>query len=406
MHATFTHLIGPQKGECEKFDAQRILIGRAPDNDLRFADGERRVSSHHAEVIRKGSQYILRDLGSTNGTMIHGRRVMISELKQDDLVEIGAGGPLLRFGLEEEQPGEIEQQSASAAAHGDHRSPGQTTVEMMVKRAVGNRSTNAGIILALVVAMLFGAAGGIAVSARLNPRLSGRLNVVEVAERNSPAVVFIRTEFELVDANGVVTETDARSGSGFVVSPRGFIITNRHLVRDWEYNPPPQGLAGRNTRIEVIFPGQRADEAIPAELFRLSADRPTDLAVLRIDPPPNLAVVYGIEADLRRTGQGDEVVVIGYPLGMDLMKLSRDDRVSPTLSTGVVGRTSSDLIQLNLRANKGNSGGPLLNRKGEVIGIVTSSLANAQDIALCTPIGAAVQLIRDELSHSEHQRTH
>jgi pSer/pThr/pTyr-binding forkhead associated (FHA) protein len=90
MHATFTHLIGPRKGECQKFDGLAISIGRSPDNGLRFSDSERRVSSHHAEITCKGDQYILRDLGSTNGTMINGRRVIMTELKQDDLLEFGA----------------------------------------------------------------------------------------------------------------------------------------------------------------------------------------------------------------------------------------------------------------------------------------------------------------------------
>jgi len=70
-----------------------------------------------------------------------------------------------------------------------------------------------------------------------------------------------------------------------------------------------------------------------------------------------------------------------------------------------VSRVNSDLIQLNLRAYKGESGGPLLNRKGQVIGVVTASLSSAQDIALCTPIGLAVDLIKNELSYDEHQAT-
>jgi len=78
MRATFTYLIGPQKGERAQFDAERILVGRAPDNTLCLGDGARRVSSHHAEVIQRGDQYVLRDLGSTNGTIINGRRVVVS----------------------------------------------------------------------------------------------------------------------------------------------------------------------------------------------------------------------------------------------------------------------------------------------------------------------------------------
>src|SRR4029079_3809553 len=100
MHVTFTHLIGSNKGERLRFEEAKLLIGRAPDTALCMGDRARRVSSHHAEVIRRGDQYLLRDLGSTNGTMINGRRVVVSELDPDDLIELGAGGPLLRFGIE------------------------------------------------------------------------------------------------------------------------------------------------------------------------------------------------------------------------------------------------------------------------------------------------------------------
>src|SRR4030095_10692512 len=99
MRATFTYLIGPNKGEQAVFDESPISVGRASDNMLSLGDGARRVSSHHAEVIRRGRQFVLRDLGSTNGTMINGRRVIVSELEPDDLIEFGAGGPLLRFGV-------------------------------------------------------------------------------------------------------------------------------------------------------------------------------------------------------------------------------------------------------------------------------------------------------------------
>ena len=77
------------------------------------------------------------------------------------------------------------------------------------------------------------------------------------------------------------------------------------------------------------------------------------------------------------------------------MKQTHDDQIEPSLSTGIISRVGQDLIQLNLRAYHGNSGGPVLNRKGEVIGILTANFTSAQDITLVTPINAALELIRN-----------
>jgi S1-C subfamily serine protease len=398
MNITFTHLIGPRKGEVDRFEADTVRVGRASDNALAFSSASRRVSAHHAEIKRKGDHYILHDLGSTNGTMINGRRVITTELRHGDLIEFGAGGPLVRFGVEDDQ-----------AAGPDHKAEGDwgslkgeadfvhtSTVERIVDRAVRTRSSNIRLIVAIAAAMAIGGVLGIVLSSKRDP---GYASWASVVERNQRAVVFIYTEFELVDGSNQVLLADARTGTGFVVSHGGLIVTNRHLVRDWDYNNPPSGVSGRIVKIEVIFPGGKREDAIPATLYRLSADKAVDIAILKVAPPDGMQVVSGLEPDLEHINQGDDVAVTGYPLGMELLRQTNDSRVTPSLSIGVVSLVSRDVIQLNLRAYRGNSGGPALNRKGEVIGILTANFGNAQDIALATPIGAALQLVKDEVGY-------
>lgn len=386
MRATFTYLITSKKGDRAEFDARRISIGRAPDNMLCLGEDARRVSSHHAEVMRRGDQYLLRDLGSTNGTMINGRRVVVGELAPDDLIEFGAGGPLLRFGVEQDQKEE------------QHERAGSNQVRENVSYPFRRVKNNGLLIAALMAAMLLGGIGGIVASSRLRASDPESLSFAEVAELNSPAVVFIRVEFELLDSAGQVTTREARTGSGFVASDdgkTGLIITNRHLVRDWEYGSQSQGVSGRVTRIEVVLPNQRPEEAVEAEIYKLTPPNSADLAILKFSSPS--LVVHGIQPDIDSINQGDEVVVIGYPLGLDLLERTKDERVDPSLSTGIVSRVGQDFIQLNLRAYHGNSGGPVLNRKGEVIGVLTAYVGSAQDIALATPISAAVALAGTEL---------
>lgn len=397
MRATFTYLITSKKGERAEFDGRRISIGRAPDNMLWLGEDALRVSSHHAEVIRRGDQYVLRDLGSTNGTMINGRRVIVSELTNDDLIEFGAGGPLLRFGIRSDDDAD------KLETKPDLRLPSDASVSKAPRRQPASLKNNGVLIAALMAAMLLGGIGGIVASSRLRASEPEGLSFAEIAELNSPAVAFIRVEFELLDSNGQVTTREARTGSGFVVSmsgDSGLIITNRHLVRDWEYNSQSPGASGRITKIEVVLPHKKRDEAIEAEIFKLGPANNPDVAILKFSsssPPVPGLVVHGIDADIGDINQGDEVVVIGYPLGLDLLERTNDDRFEPSLSTGIVSRVGQDFIQLNLRAYHGNSGGPVLNRKGSVIGILTANIGSAQDIALATPISAAVGLARQEL---------
>ncbi|HEX8183680.1 MAG TPA: trypsin-like peptidase domain-containing protein, partial [Blastocatellia bacterium] len=372
----------------------RISIGRAPNNTLSFGVDARRVSSHHAEIVRMGDHFVLRDLGSTNGTMINGRRIIASEIHEDDLIEFGAGGPLLRFGIDLDGAAAASEESEGAQA--PVRSPviEPRTSGIVARRADWQRKTNLRLIVAIVLAMISGAAGGLLLSSRLPAPNARRLSFTQIAELNGPAVVFIRAEFELLDGDGQVVATEAQTGSGFVISPDGLIVTNRHVVRHWEYAGVLPGGAGRTTKIEVILPGQKQERTIPAEVYRLSEGTTPDVAIIKINSS-RLRFVHGIELNLGETSQGDDVAIMGYPLGLNLLQTTKDEQIEASLFTGIVSRVGQDYIQLSLRAYHGNSGGPVLNRKGQVIGILTGNVASAQDIALCTPVSAAYNLITE-----------
>jgi serine protease Do len=396
MASILTYLTGPRKGQSERFELDRISIGRAEDNSFSVDPEARRVSAHHASIIHKGDSFVLHDLGSTNGTMINGRRIITSEIKGGDLIEFGAGGPLVRFTIEPDESSAVLTSPTTEAAIAIPRidsgdDPGRSGIG-----GAHHLSGNGRLVAGLVVAMLIGATAGLMFASRVGVSTPSQMGFAEVAERNGPAVVYIRTEYELVDAAGHIVGREARSGSGFVVSPNGLIVTNRHLIRDWDYNQPAPGVTGRTTSIEVIFPGGRREDAIPGDLVKIAPTLDVDVAIIKVrstTPPP---AVLRLEPGLERINQGDEVVVIGYPLGLDLMQLTNQDRVQTSLSVGVVSQIGPEYIQLSLRAYQGSSGGPVLSRRGEVIGLITANVGNAQDITLCTPAAAALKLMGDD----------
>jgi FHA domain len=97
VQLTLTHLSGLKQDEREMFTALPISIGRAPASHVRLAANDTRASTRHAEVILDGKSLILKDLKSTNGTYINGKRIDQVKLVNGDVVEFGVGGPKLRF---------------------------------------------------------------------------------------------------------------------------------------------------------------------------------------------------------------------------------------------------------------------------------------------------------------------
>ncbi|MFQ5846752.1 MAG: trypsin-like peptidase domain-containing protein [Candidatus Methylomirabilales bacterium] len=100
MKATFVHLSGTKRGETEVFQREWLRIGSDPESDLTLA--ERPVAPRHAEIRFENCEYLLRDLGSPDGTFVNGGQIAEIFLQDGDLIEFGVGGPKLRFRIRPE----------------------------------------------------------------------------------------------------------------------------------------------------------------------------------------------------------------------------------------------------------------------------------------------------------------
>jgi pSer/pThr/pTyr-binding forkhead associated (FHA) protein len=97
VQLTLTHLSGLRQDEREIFSSFPVSIGRAPNSHVRLAANDTRASTRHAEISLEGKNLILKDLKSTNGTYVGGRRIDQIKLVNGDVVEFGVGGPKIRF---------------------------------------------------------------------------------------------------------------------------------------------------------------------------------------------------------------------------------------------------------------------------------------------------------------------
>jgi serine protease Do len=198
------------------------------------------------------------------------------------------------------------------------------------------------------------------------------LSVVDIVKKVSPATVAVRAEVSY-SAYGQTGVAEG-SGTGFIISEDGYIVTNHHVIEGAE-------------KVEVLIPGQK--DYVAAEI--VGYDAQTDMAVLQVDEKDLPFVTMGDSDSLE---VGELAVAIGNPFG-DLAGTVTVGVISAQDRTVSIQGSTYSLLQTDASINSGNSGGPLVNSYGEVIGITNAKVSEGEGIGFAIPVNAIKTVIED-----------
>jgi len=218
---------------------------------------------------------------------------------------------------------------------------------------------------------------------------TGALTAEQIYKQDSAGVVEVLSTFAQSQASpyGPSSSSTAQAlGSGFVVSDQGYILTNAHVVSN---------NGQKADSVTVVFKGTgSATTRVKAQIAGI--DETSDVALLKVDPVQAPKLVVLPLGDSSKVEAGEAVVAIGNPLGYDF-----------SVTSGIVSATSRNLqspngsvipngIQTDAAINEGNSGGPLIDSSGKVIGIneqIASQSGGNQGLGFAVPIDTAAKVM-------------
>ncbi len=192
----------------------------------------------------------------------------------------------------------------------------------------------------------------------------------DIYDKVSPSVVGV----------SCILARSSATGTGIIISEDGYIITNAHVVED---------------ALSIMIVDNRLNEY---EAKVVGADAQTDLAVLKVEATGLIPCEFGKSGELRI---GELAVVIGNPLGLDLYGTMTTGIISGLNRTITIGENKMTLIQTQASINKGNSGGPLINAYGQIIGITSAKVNSAygEGLGFAIPIDEALPIVDDLMEH-------
>ena len=299
-----------------------------------------------------------------------------------------------------DQPGQSYDSRTGGNPYGGYQTPPAPEYNKPKKKRTGLKIT----ALALCCALLGGAVGGGAawfamknvktttqINTSARPSAEVVVNTVDGTKLMTDAEVYAANVNSVVSINTTIsggtnifgqTTESASSGSGFILTKDGFIVTNYHVVED------------ANTIKITLYNGDTYDATY------IGGDEDYDIAVIKIEASDLQCVTLGNSEQLN---VGDRVLAVGNPLGELTFSMS-GGMVSSVNRTINVSGTPFNMIQTDASINPGNSGGPLFNQYGEVVGIVSAKYSSyasqsVEGLGFAIPINDVIAMIEDIMTN-------
>ena len=211
--------------------------------------------------------------------------------------------------------------------------------------------------------------------------------VVAIAESNAMSVVGINVTYtSTIQSIFGAYESEAKSsGTGIIYTTDGYVITNCHVIES--------AVSAKNAKIYVTLSDDTEYEA-----KIVGYDALTDIAVLKVEATNLKAAKFGDSDSIK---VGEMVVAIGNPLGQEFAGTVTVGYISGVNRTVTIDTTAYNLIQTDAAINSGNSGGPLVNISGEVIGVNTAKIASTgvEGLGFSIPINEVLPIVEELIQH-------
>jgi S1-C subfamily serine protease len=447
MKAIFVHLSGSKRGKTESFTDSKIGIGTDSSSNLRFnLLTDKNTSPLHAEINLKECDYILKDLGSSKGTFVNNRLINEVVIHDGDLVEFGDNGPRVRFRTKIEEgdvckPFREMLADSMDLAREPHKGRKLITATSFLKNLLTEAFTQSSFKFKFVTLLIFflTTVGTGTLFYTIYTSLTETTKRVELLEFESAigekiikdfskGICLIQCSFSLVDEvsgkplkawnNGRLL-TNNLTGTGFIISNSGKVLTNRHVVEPgWNqtanFIPTEPGLKPRIEVLRAFFPNVK--EPVLLKLEKIS--EVADVALLSFEPEGMDISVLELDLSGMDAIEGEPVVLLGYPAGMNALfaktdpdiakeisklpfleaaqELSNHHLIKPISTQGHISDVLNERIIYDALTTVGGSGGPLFNNKGKVIAINYGIFRGFSGANFGVPIKYAIELIEDE----------